>query len=532
MTNKPMMVRFFSVALGLLVVPFALSQSDVLRTVAEETGWQKTSTYADVVSFCERLNKSSPVVRLSELGVSHEGRKLPLVIIADPPVADAEAARKTGKLLVFVLANIHAGEVDGKEAILAFARDVATGGERPLLEHLVFAIAPIFNADGNERFGDHRPGQAGPPLVGTRANAQSLDLNRDFVKLETPEVRALVRTLTQWEPAVFVDLHTTNGSFHRYTLTFEGGGSPAGDARLVAFTRDRLLPTVSKRMESSTGYKSTFYGNFADGRTKWETVPPTPRYGFHYAGLRNCLSILSESYSYAPFPERVGASKAFVREIARFSAEHRNAVLELLAAARGDAVRDPVPTDAVVLRHKEAPLSEPKTILGFVEEMKEGKRRPTPTKTAKDYPVVYMGGATPTLSVRRPFAYLFPPLPRVVENLQRHGVQIEELTEPLDASFDVYRVEKITRGRLFQGHQATTVEAVVRQERRTLPAGWIVVRTSQPLGRLAAYLLEPQSSDGLVQWNFFDGEINEGKDFPVVRLVESREVKAKPASVN
>jgi dipeptidyl-peptidase 4 len=520
------MSRAYSLAFGLLISPFALSQGDSLKTVAEETGWQKTSKYADVVSFCEQLAKASPVVRLSEMGVSHEGRKLPLVILADPPVADADAAKRSGKLIVFVLANIHAGEVDGKEAILAFARDVAAAGERPLLEHLVFAIAPIFNADGNERFGDHRPEQAGPPLVGTRANAQSLDLNRDFVKLETPEVRALVRTLTQWEPAVFIDLHTTNGSFHRYTLTFEGGGSPAGDARLVAFTRDRLLPTVSKRMESRAGYKSTFYGNFAAGRTRWETVPPTPRYGFHYAGLRNCVSILSESYSYAPFPERVAASKAFVREIAHFTDEHRKTIHEMLAAARAEAVRDPAPTDAIVLRHKESPLAEPKAILGFVEETKEDKRRPTQTRTPKEYPITYMGGATPTLSVRRPFAYLFPPLPRLVENLGRHGVQVEKLTEPFEASLDVYRVEKITRGRLFQGHQATTVDAVVRQERKQLPTGSIIVRTTQPLGRLAAYLLEPQSSDGLVQWNFFDGEINESKDFPVVRLVEPQELKS------
>jgi len=255
-------------------------------------------------------------------------------------------------------------------------------------------------------------------------------------------------------------------------------------------------------------------------------VPPTPRYGFHYAGLRNCVSLLSESYSYAPFSDRVAVSKAFVREIAHFAAEHRESIREMIAASRADAVRNPMPNDVIVLRHKETALGEPTTILGFEEESKDGKRRPT-AKT-KDYHVTYMGGSTPTLSVRRPFAYLFPPLSNVVENLQRHGVQVEETTEPLDASFEVYRVEKITRGRLFQGHQATTVEAAVRREQRTIPAGAMVVRTTQPLGRLAAYLLEPQAMDGLVQWNFFDGQIDEGNDFYVVRLVEPQPLKTKP----
>src|SRR5262249_6731581 len=157
-------------------------------------------------------------------------------------------------LVFFVLGNIHAGEVDGKDALMEFARELATGADRSLLKDLIFVFAPIFNADGNERFANNRPEQAGPPLVGVRANAQKLDLNRDFVKLESPEVRSLVHALTEWSPAVYIDLHTTNGSFHRYTLTFEGGGSPAGDSRLVDFTRNRLLPAVSQRMEAATGY--------------------------------------------------------------------------------------------------------------------------------------------------------------------------------------------------------------------------------------------------------------------------------------
>src|SRR5713226_3193405 len=150
-----------------------------LLTVAEKSEYKATSLHADVVEFCERLAKQSPLIRIGELGTSSEGRKLPLLIIADPPVATPEEAAKSKKLVVFVIGNIHAGEVDGKEALLMLARDLATAKERPLLKDLVIVFAPIFNADGNEKMAKtNRPTQAGPEEgVGVRTNAQGLDLN-------------------------------------------------------------------------------------------------------------------------------------------------------------------------------------------------------------------------------------------------------------------------------------------------------------------------------------------------------------------
>src|SRR5262249_54467314 len=162
-----------------------------------------------------------------ELGISVEGRKLPLLILADPPISTPQEAARNKKLVVYAQGNIHAGEVDGKEALLMLARDLATAKERPLLKDLVIVIAPIFNASGNEKISkQNRRGQIGPEEgAGARQNAQGLDLNRDFVKLESPEVRSLVRFFNKWNPAVFIDCHTTNGSYHRYTITYESGNS-------------------------------------------------------------------------------------------------------------------------------------------------------------------------------------------------------------------------------------------------------------------------------------------------------------------
>lgn len=496
----------------LLCAGIAKPQTPPLQTVAETSDYQATSRHAEVVDFCERLSKLSSLVRLGELGKSGEGRKLPLVILADPPLSTPEEASKSGKLVVLALANIHAGEVDGKEALLMLARDVATAKDKSLLKKLVLVVAPIFNADGNEKIDkEHRREQNGPANgVGIRENAAGLDLNRDYIKLDSPEVRALVRFFNAWKPAFFIDCHTTNGSYHRYTITYEGPVCPAGDAKLIALARDEMFPEVSRRLEKRSGYRSFFYGNFSRDRTRWETVPAVPRYGTHYAGLRNCIGVLSESYSYAPFRDRVLGTRDFVRTILEYASENKDKLQMALMEARKKK-------DKIALRHRMKPLPGRTTILGFEEERKDG--RTVATKKPKDYTVEYLGVAETTLSVRRPYAYLFPASwAKVVENLQRHGIDVEELREDIELDLEIYRIDKETKAAIYQKRQSIEVEVTARKETRRIAAGTVLVRTSQPLGTLAAYLLEPQAEDGLCAWSFFENAIREGADYPVLRL--------------
>ena len=353
--------------LTILFVPFLSNptRAELPRTVAETSDYKATSRHADVVEFCEKLAKESPLVRLGTLGTSHEGRKLPLVIVADPPIATPEEALKSKKLVVFAMGNIHAGEVDGKEALMMLARDIATAKERPLLKDLVLVFAPIFNADGNEKIDKaHRPEQAGPAEgVGIRANAQGFDLNRDFVKLESPEVRALVRFFNQWDPAVFIDCHTTNGSFHRYTITYEGGRSARRrPARRRPGSATCCCPTSAagwRRRPVSTRTSTAISPPTA---SCWETVPPTPRYGIHYVCLRNRIAILSESYTYAPFKDRVLGTRAFVKAICEHAAENKDAPGQAAERGRADTIRagkEPKASDKIVLRSKAVAVRAP-----------------------------------------------------------------------------------------------------------------------------------------------------------------------------
>jgi dipeptidyl aminopeptidase/acylaminoacyl peptidase len=492
------------------------------QTVAEKSDYKATSRHADVVAFAQELEKKSPLVRVASIGKSGEGRDLPLLVIADPPLSTPEDATKSNKLVVMAFANIHAGEVDGKEALLMLARDVVTDAGKLLLKDLVVLIVPILNADGNERIDPkNRSEQNGPAEgVGIRTNAAGYDLNRDFVKLETPEVRALAKTINRWDPAVIVDMHTTNGSFHRYTLTYDGPRHPSADATVVANVRDKWLPDISAAIEKETGYKSSFYGNFSEDRTRWDSYPALPRYGIQWIAMRNRIGLLSESYTYAPFKDRVLAGKAYATGIFRYVGANSAAVRKLLA----DADK---PRDRIALRTKATSLGD-RTVLGFVEELKDGKR--VATKEHKDYKVALQSGVEATEIVQRPFAYVFPAsFKDAIEALQRHGILVEELREDIEFDLQIYKVQKVAKAdRVFQKHNLMSVDVDRRDETRKVAAGVVLVRTEQKLGNLAAYLLEPRAEDGLTAWNFFDAGLANGQDFPVARLPKSVPITRGP----
>lgn len=487
-------------ALALCAAPAARA-ADPLLTVAEKSAYKATSKNADVLAFCEAVSKRSPNAKLSFFGTSHAGQKLPLLVIADAPITTPEEAKQSGKLVVLAFANIHAGEVDGKEALLALARELTDKPKHPLLKNLVVLLVPNLNADGNDKIDPkNRPRENGPVEgAGTRENAQGLDLNRDFVKLESPEIRALVKLLNDWNPAVVIDCHTTNGSTHRFTLTYDGPRYTS-ESDLAKWADGTLFPAVTTKVKATTGYDIAPYGNFNADRTKWETYPATPRYSIQYFALRGTLGILSESYSYASFKDRVTASKAFVTACFEVVAEKRAAVAKLVAP---DAPR------RVAIRTKTEPFADKLKVLGFVEELREGKR--VATDAHLDYALEFVGRVVPTEFAELPFAYLIPAKESAVTaTLQRHGVVVEELREDIDLAPNTFvaQVGGATNGTWKPSLSVAQV-----------PAGTLVVRTGQPLGALAAYLLEPRSEDGLAQWKRFT-ETETGRPHPVRRLAK------------
>src|SRR5688500_2004883 len=278
-----------------LTTKTAAQQDDKLKSRAELTNYEETTRYEEVLNFIAELQKRSSLIRLASFGKSEEGRSLPLMILSDSPISNPRDARSSGKPIVFVMANIHAGEVEGKEAMLHLSRRILFGDLKPLLNKLIILIAPIYNADGNEKLStNNRTVQLGPIAgVGVRENSKNYDLPRDYMKLDSTEARALVNLFNRWDPHLTVHLHTTNGSHHGYHLTYSQPLNPHTSAAILSYHRDKMLPAITKAMLKNHRLRTYYYGNFprfsnlpTPGEpTRWEAFTHQPRIGQNYHGL-------------------------------------------------------------------------------------------------------------------------------------------------------------------------------------------------------------------------------------------------------
>lgn len=506
-------------ALSLLVAgPLAGQQ-----TVAERSDYAQTSSHAEVLGFVDSLQRLGAGIRVGRLGLSPQGRVLPYVIASRPLVDGPAEAQRSGKPIIYVQGNIHAGEVEGKEAVLMLLRDLSFGPLRSLLDSVVLILVPIYNADGNDAFGPqerNRPGQNGPAVVGLRANGQGLDLNRDYVKQEAPETGAAAQLITRWDPDLFIDLHTTDGSYHGYVLTYAAGLNPNSSAA-NDYIRDQFLPEVRTRMRARHRQEVFSYGNFKNANPDslvlgWETYDARPRFGTNWAGLRGRMAILSEAYSHAEFRVRVAATYNFVLEILRLAAAERATLKSLALAATRQR------PDSVTLRSVFAPPIQMEVIAELTERAGEGsgpfaRRRPTGVFKTIRMPVYdrFMSARKEAM----PAAYLLPPQhAHLAELLGAQGVEVRQVTAAWQGTAEAFRVDSVVVESLFEGHRTIRVEGAWHPRDASLAPGWFLVSTEQRLGVFAAYLLEPASEDGLVTWNFLDRDLRRGQDAPVLRV--------------
>lgn len=514
-----LLISNFSDVPDLPVLPDLQAQ----QTRAERSNYTETSTHADVLAFIDSLVRSGASIRRGTLATSPQGREVPWLIASRPLVDGPGEAHRAGKPVIYIQGNIHAGEIEGKEAVLMLLRDLSSGSLQSLLDSVVLVVVPIYNTDGNDAMGPaarNRPGQNGPALVGLRPNGQGLDLNRDYVKQEAPETRGAARLIDAWDPDLFIDLHTTNGSYHGYVLTYAPGlnpnSTPAND-----YVRDRFLPEVRRRMKERHQQEVYWYGNFRNQNPDslvlgWETFDPRPRFGTNWFGMRGRLSILSEAYSNADLRTRVSATYNFVLEILRLAVEERTPILRLVATA--------VPrSDSVTLRSRLAEPRQEEVIAELTEPAGEGgggfaRRRRTGTYRTIRMPV--FDRFAPERKELIPAAYLLPAQHAyLVEGLRRHGIRVGRISGAWQGEAEVFRVDSvIANPGVFEGHREVRVEGAWQPRPVEVAAGWFIVPTDQRLGILAAYLLEPASEDGFATWNLLDRDLRRGRDAPVMRL--------------
>jgi hypothetical protein len=545
------------------------------------------------MAFIREIQKKSPYLRIETLCRSAEGREVPLVIIGNPLPASPLDARNAKKAVIYIQANIHAGEVEGKEASLMMIRDILLQAKPPYLDKLVLLVAPIFNADGNEKIApNNRRQQPGPEQgVGVRTNGQNLDLNRDGIKLESPEVAGLVtNVLNRWDPLMLIDCHTTDGAWHEQTVTYSWPINPNGDNALIEFQRSKMMPEIVKIMKDKYKVLALEYGGFRDSRDPskgWQTLDPQPRYVTNYIGVRNRLGILVENYVHADFKTRVAGNYALLFGTLDYCYAHAEELQKLIAEtdartiARGLA---PTEKDAFGVEFDLRALPNPITVLGYEMEavQREGQPGGQPAAGAppakqeqsqaqgqrqgqagqaqgqappqaqgqrggggmpggmppmmmrpnlekkKAYVIPYFADFFPKRTAAYPAGYLIPlASPEVVAKLLQHGLLVERLVEPASLEVDTFKMKEVTGApRLYQGHRTNQIKGEFIREKKDFPAGTVFVTTAQALGALAAYLLEPESDDGLIVWNYFDKDLASGgfgggpTGFPVYKLMK------------
>jgi hypothetical protein len=509
------------VAMAAALLPLLGSPLGAQTTRAERTEYRETSTYADVVAFLDSLRTRGAPISLDTLARSPEGRAVPYAVASRPLVKDRTDPARSGKPVVYLQANIHAGEVEGKEAAQMLLRDLTLGPLAPLLDSLVLLVVPIYNVDGNEALAPgatNRPGQNGPALVGRRANGQGLDLNRDYVKMEAPETKGAAELLLRWNPHVFVDLHTTNGSYHGYALTYSPGLNPNATAA-NDFVRERLLPLLRSRMIERHGRATFPYGNFRNQHPDslaqgWETYDARPRFGSNWIGLRGRMAVLSEAYSNDDFRTRVASTYDFVRELLSVVAEERAMVMATDSAP-------PRLPDSVTVRSVLGPPARQRVIAEVTEPVGEGNGGYARRRRSGVYRAIEMPVYDHFVAARReaiPESYLIPErLSGVAELLRRHGITVERLRGQTAGPIESFTVDSVVREPLLEGHHPVRLEGRWSQGKETAAAGWYLVRTAQTLGVLAAYLLEPASEDGVVTWNLLDAGLSAGRPYPILR---------------
>jgi hypothetical protein len=573
MPRKLALVTFVAAA---LVVPGHAQQNSALanlKTTAEASDYKSTSTYDDVVKFMKAVDDASPIVFYTTYGTTYEGRPMPLAIVGTGIKDGSPASVKaSGKLRVHIQANIHAGEVEGKESAQNLLRALAMGQHADWLQNMVLLVTPIFNADGNEKFSmTNRSRQNGPINgEGTRANGQGININRDSMKLETPEGRAFVKLWNDYDPQVGFDLHTSDGSTHGYYLTYAPPLNPDTSDAIMAIMKNDWFPFVTTNIKSKHGWDTFYYGNVSTGARGggrgrgdaasggaggggaarggdaagratptpepvgaapqanqpriWATFEHVPRFHNNYVGMRNRFALLSEAYAYATFEDRIKATDYFVEESLNFAHANADKIKKTVEAADKESIIGTV--EATRAQMKRGGMIN--VLMGEVEDEKNPNNGAVMNRR-KDvvHPeqMVDMLWFEPSKTEDVPHEYYIPAsATKAVELLKAHGIKMRQLTAPV-RGVEQFMITNNTQRPANPNSIDTGTHGLRSLDGSwqaapnvTAPAGTWVVDMNQPLARLAFYLIAPTSDDGLTTWNFLDDSLGaDAKTYPILR---------------
>ncbi|HEX8435301.1 M14 family metallopeptidase [Archangium sp.] len=530
----------------LLPVLLALTLSQTsLSTVSEQSGWTRTGRYAEVESLCRAFPQRYPgKVRCDTFGTTPEGRPLlALVASADGTLTPAATAKK-GRPVVLFQGGIHAGEIDGKDAGFWLLRDLLDGKTLPgVLKQVTAVFVPVFNVDGHERFGpNHRPNQVGPEEMGWRVTAQNLNLNRDYMKADAPEMVALLKLLHGWDPLFYVDLHVTDGAKFEHDVSVQLEPQKVGPEALRTLG-SKLREELFTELEARGHLPLPFYPSFRENDDPASGVTygvSPPRFSHQYWAAHRRYGILVETHSWKPYAHRVATTRHVLEGLLRLVARDAPALLAAQKAA--DTEAESGKARELVLAWENTEKSRPIPFRGYAYQRTPSELTTQPWIRYDDskpqvWTLPYYEELKPALTVTLPTGgYLVPPAHAgwVAEKLTAHGLRFQRLGQGVPAAeVEVFRAtEARPRPTSVEGHQLLSVKGAWQKETQALPAGTLYVPAAQKGLPVLAHLLEPLGPDSLLAWGFFNNHF-EQKEYVEDYVLEpfARELLARDPAV-
>ncbi len=496
-----------------------------LLTTGEKTDFTETAPYAECVDISRKLEKASRLVKVEDIGVTPEGRSMIAVIVSKDRAFTPEAAQKTDKAIIMIQSGIHAGEIEGKDPVLMLVRDMVVSKKYAAwLDKAIFVIIPVFNVDGHEdRSPYHRPSQNGPRITGLRNTAQRMNLNRDYVKGDLPEMRAWLKVFNTWMPDFLIDNHVTDGADMQYDVTWDMARNQDIAEEAGAWVRDRYVPDLNKRMEAD-GHLVAPYGALrnVNGRREFFMEVFSPRYSHLYSAVQNRPSLLVESHSLKAAKTRAWAHYDIMRHTFDIICADPQALRKAVRAAdaemmarAGDKSAKPVYLAGTVSSEKSRPLVYHSLKIAPFKSEVTGTMVTHYTGELDDLQTVIHDEIDTTVEAQMPLGYLIPPAFKdVADHLAAQAVQMEKTTKPIEQVFETYRFGPTALGGLTEGHVLLNLQPRMVNEKITIPAGAWWVPMKQRRSRLILAMLEPAAPDSLAAWGYlnsvFEGAAGRG----------------------
>jgi hypothetical protein len=498
------------------------------ETSFEKSGFISTSDYERTMAYFQRLADSSEFADLFSFGISPQNRELKCLLVTKENTKGSQTEMNVRKLsgpVVLIINGIHSGEIEGKDASMLLLRELLVTKEKEyLLEGINMIVVPIFNVDGHERKSKYnRINQNGPEEMGWRTTAQNLNLNRDWMKADAPEMQSMLKLVNEWNPDFIIDTHTTDGADYQYTVTYSLEWSKNIYHQTGQWLKENFVPYLENGVEDK-GYLIAPYiylkkwnKGLDGGLVYW---PATPRFSTGYFALQNRPSLLIETHMIKPYKERVFATKAMIETTLDYIYENATNLIRL---------NNEADENAIVLYSKEGsylPLSfnrsdqyELINFKGYEYYWEQfsisGNEKLVYTNKKEDFSVKYFNDIVVTDSVKIPKGYLIPPEwnELLFNMITFHGIESEPKAAGEKLNVERYHFINIKfDGIPYEGRQPVDLDYEIMKDNLTLDRDMFYIPTNQKAVRVLVNLIEPQSADSYVRWGFMN-QIFEQKEY-------------------